>query len=130
MCPSLFYRPYLRAPPPSRRRFSISRCPLERDSTKGSGFVLTNPRVRVRRLLLLDGPSVSGLRPRLFYVMIPARSTCVRAESPPSSPSPGYRTDVSARRPGEEEGQAGTCFNLLVVLSRSPPTWFDVNTSG
>lgn len=64
----------------------------------------------------------------LFYVETPALYSCIRAESSVLLFLPGYRTDVSARW-AEREGQTGY-LNLLVVLSKSPPAWSDVNTSG
>lgn len=122
--------------PLPRRSFSL---PLERDSTKDRAFVLTNPPVRVRRLV--DGPS---FLPSSFPV-------CERRSSGDPSTLRTPRRSLRSLRPlsthgagadvavaSVSAGSRGICggrrraggFNLLVVLSKSPPSWPDVNTSG
>lgn len=104
--------------------------PLERDSTKGWGFVLTNPRssASARRLSLSFSLFLSS---RFFRFYLRAFlhgdpfHVCSCRVLRPSLSSAIELTCLRAERRA-----AGGYFNLLVVLSRSPPAWSDVNTSG
>lgn len=88
--------------------------------------ILEYSRVRVS---IFDGPTFLGSM-LLFYVETPALYVYSCWVLRPSLPPRLSNWRVCALgREREREKQTGY-LNLLVVLSKSPPTWSDVNTSG